>query len=70
MGYNFHVTRKEYRCDEAGPEITLDEWISYVHSDVEVRPDPDTPGHEKWLGADVQVRTATGQADGEHHLNI
>jgi hypothetical protein len=53
MGYNFHVARKEYRCDEAGPEITLDKWISYVHSDVEVRPDPDNPGHENWLGADV-----------------
>jgi hypothetical protein len=49
MGYDLHVTRKEYWCDETGPEISLDEWIRYVRSDGEVQPDPDNPGDENWI---------------------
>jgi len=49
MGYDFHVTRKEYWCDETGPEISLDEWIRYARSDGEVQPDPDNPGDENWI---------------------
>lgn len=55
MGYDLHVTRKVYLFDEAGPEISLDEWIRYAHSDREIQPDPDNPGDENWivmLGAD------------------
>lgn len=49
MGYDFHVTRKEYWCDEAGPEISLDEWISYAHNDGQIQADPDNSGDENWV---------------------
>jgi hypothetical protein len=49
MGYDLHVTRKEYWCDETGPEISLDEWIRYATSDGEIQPDPANPGDENWI---------------------
>ena len=55
MGYDLHVTRKEFWCDETGSEISLDEWIRYALSDGEIQPDPENPGDENWivvLGAD------------------
>jgi hypothetical protein len=38
VGYELHITRKQTWFDD-GPEITLDEWISLVRSDVEMRLD-------------------------------
>lgn len=38
MGYDFHVTRKEYWADDA-PEITLEEWLAFVDRDPELRQD-------------------------------
>lgn len=49
MGYDLHVTRKEYWCNETGPDISLDEWIRYARSDEEVQQDPDNPGDENWI---------------------
>lgn len=49
MGYDLHITRKAYWCDETGPEITLDEWISYAQGDKEIQPDPENPGEENWV---------------------
>jgi hypothetical protein len=39
VGYDVHITRKEHWSDEAGPEISLDEWLHYVGSDPEMRLD-------------------------------
>lgn len=34
MGYDLHITRKEYWFDEEqnAKDISLDEWLSYIHS--------------------------------------
>ncbi len=39
MGYDVHITRKEYFFDEDGEEISLDEWKSYIANDPEMRLD-------------------------------
>lgn len=37
MGYDFHITRAEFHADNAGREITAEEWLRYVESDPELR---------------------------------
>lgn len=39
MGYEIHITRKEYWADENGTPITLEEWLAYVETDPEMRSD-------------------------------
>lgn len=39
MGYNFHITRKNRWSDRDGLEISLEEWLSAVKSDPEMRLD-------------------------------
>jgi len=46
MGYDLHVTRKDYWSDEDGPSISLDEWMAYVASDPDLKPDWENPGPE------------------------
>jgi hypothetical protein len=46
MGYNLHVTRKDFWWDETGPVISLDEWITYVACDPDLQPDWENPGPE------------------------
>jgi hypothetical protein len=49
MGYDLHITRKEFWADEEGETIRLDEWQRYVASDSEIESDPDNPGHENYV---------------------
>jgi hypothetical protein len=44
MGYDIHITRKSERFDEAGPEITLEEWEPYAESG----PMLSVEGHVDW----------------------
>ena len=39
MGYDVHITRKEDWSDEDGPDIAIDEWLSLVNGDPEMRLD-------------------------------
>jgi hypothetical protein len=39
MGYDAHITRKKDWSETTGPEISLDEWVSYVRGDPEMRLD-------------------------------
>lgn len=39
MGYDVHITRRENWFDEDGPDISLDEWLSVVKQDPEIRVD-------------------------------
>ena len=39
MGYDVHITRKINWSEEAGPDISLDEWVTYVKGDPEMRLD-------------------------------
>jgi hypothetical protein len=41
MGYELHITRKKLYVDEDGPEITWDEWKTYVATDPELRLAPE-----------------------------
>lgn len=42
MGYDIHITRKEYWVDEDGPTINLEEWLAYVASDPDLRLSPES----------------------------
>ena len=37
MGYNLHITRKDFWAVEVGPAISLDEWQEYVALDEEIK---------------------------------
>lgn len=39
MGYDLHITRKKNWFDEAGPEITAEEWLAYVATDKSLKLD-------------------------------
>lgn len=39
MGYEVHITRKDFWADDEGPVISLDEWRQYISSDAEMRLD-------------------------------
>jgi hypothetical protein len=41
MGYELHITRAEFHADNAGHEITADEWLRCVQGDPELRLVPD-----------------------------
>lgn len=56
MGYNLHITRKEFWTDEEGPEISLAEWKRYVQGDPDVEADPDNPGGESYVFCGHQER--------------
>jgi hypothetical protein len=49
MGYDLHITRREYWSDEDGPEISLDEWMSYRSHDTELAQDPNNEGLESTI---------------------
>jgi len=49
MGYDVHVTRKEFWADEEGSEITLDEWLAYVRNDTEIEADTENPSLENYV---------------------
>lgn len=39
MGYEVHITRKTEWFAEDGPVLSLEDWLAYVGSDSEMRPD-------------------------------
>ncbi len=39
MGYDLHITRKEFWADETGPAILKKDWDQYVNSDPEISQD-------------------------------
>jgi hypothetical protein len=49
MGYDLHITRKKLHFNDGGPTITLDEWLTYVASDPELRPAPEIGKHAVFL---------------------
>jgi len=49
VGYDLHVTRKEYWSDDDGPVISLEEWQTYVTNDPEIEPDSENPGPENYV---------------------
>lgn len=37
MGYDLHITRKEFHYDEEGPDISKEEWIEFVNQSPEFK---------------------------------
>ena len=52
MGYEVHITRKPNWFDDAGPVISLEEWIEYVLSD------PEMQECYRWIDDEVPPRLA------------
>jgi len=52
MGYDLHITRKDYWADQKGPSISLDEWTKYARGDSNLSLDPNNPGPENWILAE------------------
>ncbi len=51
MGYDLHITRKEYHWDENGPAITSEEWLNVVNEDPELSiDDANGPYFTIWSG--------------------
>lgn len=48
MGYDLHVTRKTFWYDEDGPEISLEEWLTYAATDPDLQLDEENPGDDNW----------------------
>lgn len=48
MGYDLHITRREFWSDDEGPAITLEEWSAYARGDAEIEADPENPAPENW----------------------
>jgi hypothetical protein len=46
LGYDIHLTRKNFWADDDGPEISLEEWTKHVASDPDLQPDPENKGPE------------------------
>jgi len=46
MGYDLHITRKQDWCDEEGPIISLEDWLKYVATDIEIERDPNNGRHD------------------------
>ena len=49
MGYDLHITRKEYWSDEDGPTISLAEWLTFVANDPDIEPDLENAESENFV---------------------
>ena len=49
MGYDLHITRKEFWHNEEGPVISLEEWQRYVASDPDIESDPRNRGPHDYI---------------------
>ena len=49
MGYDLHITRRQFWFDEDGDAISLEEWQKYVGSDRDIETDPENPGDENYI---------------------
>ena len=49
MGYDLHITRKEFWADDGGPEIPLEEWVALVKADPSIQPDDKNPGPNNYV---------------------
>ena len=45
MGYDLHITRKQFSADPDGPAITAEEWLAYVATDPQMHLLPDRKDH-------------------------
>jgi hypothetical protein len=52
MGYELHITRREFWARRGGPDIDLQEWLDYLARDPEFRQEPSgSEGYAIYMGA-------------------
>jgi hypothetical protein len=49
MGYDLHITRRDFWADPEGPEIPLEEWVAFASNSPLVEPDSENPGPANWV---------------------
>jgi hypothetical protein len=49
MGYDFHITRKDYWADEKGAGISLHEWTEYARRGSDLSLDRTNPELDNWI---------------------
>lgn len=49
MGYDLHITRKEFWADDEGPETGLEEWVALVEADPAIQSDDENPGPHNYV---------------------
>lgn len=64
MGYELHITRREHWADTENPDISLDEWIIYIHSDNELEL---TNGYNIKIGTETQFQNRPGYCEWNAH---
>ena len=65
MGYDFHITRRASWADE-GNDIAPEEWLQYVRSQSDLRPDTERGPHfALWLGPTSQTEPWLDWSDGQ-----
>lgn len=66
MGYELHVTRKNFWADEDGPVIAAEEWLSIVERDPDLSLDlRNGPYHARWGGPSKYDEPWIDWAEGE-----
>ena len=55
MGYDIHITRAVDWTENAGQEISAEEWLEIVNNDQELTPDPDNGSYSAIWAADIEA---------------
>jgi hypothetical protein len=64
MGYELHITRRDDWADTETPDIPIDEWLAYVHSDNELEL---TNGYEIKIGTETEFQNRPGYCEWNSH---
>lgn len=64
MGYELHITRRNDWADTEAPDISLDEWLSYIKTDAELEL---TNGYEIKIGSESQFQNNPGYCQWNAH---
>jgi hypothetical protein len=64
MGYELHITRREPWADTETPDISIDEWLTYVNSDKELEL---TNGYDIKIGSEVLHQNVPGYCEWKAH---
>jgi len=64
MGYELHITRQEDWADTETTDISLDEWLAYVSSDIELVL---TNGYDIKIGTETEFQNRPGYCEWNAH---
>lgn len=64
MGYELHITRREHWADTETPDISIDEWLTYVRNDSELEL---TNGYDIKIGSETLHQDRPGFCEWNAH---